>query len=119
MRFDTLRFLLAKAAAEDLEIDHLDVEQTFLNPTLKEKIYMQVPPHLRELFPNLVGDGDAYLKLNKSLYGLKQAPWEWYLIVKAFFDTLGLKSATAYPNLFIRKGVYILLFVDDILIIGK
>jgi hypothetical protein len=35
MRYDTLRFLLAKAAAEDSEIDHLDVEQAFLNPVVQ------------------------------------------------------------------------------------
>ena len=40
-------------------------------------------------------------------------------MVKAFFDTLGLKGVTADPNLFIGRGVYILLFVDDMLIIGK
>jgi hypothetical protein len=31
---------------------------------------------------------------------------------------LGLKPGNSDPNLFISKGVYLLLFVDDILIIG-
>jgi len=40
-------------------------------------------------------------------------------MVKKFFKSIGLKVANANPNLFIGNKVYILLFVDDILIIGK
>ena len=83
MRFDTLRAILAKAAAEDWEIDHTDIDQAFLNPPLKEDIYMVVPPYLLEkLYPELVGAEDVYLKLIKSLYGLRQAPREWFLMVR-------------------------------------
>lgn len=118
VRYDTLRFLLAKVAAEDLEIDHIDVNTAFLNPTLKEDIYMEIPQFLDELIPELRGS-QAYVKLNKALYGLKQAPREWFFLVKTFFEDLGLKSSTADPNLFTGRGVYILLFVDDMLIAGK
>jgi hypothetical protein len=59
------------------------------------------------------------LKLNKSLYGLKQALREWFYMVKKFFKSIGLKLAEADPNLFIGNEVYILLFVDNILIVGK
>ena len=80
---------------------------------------MQIPNLLRDLKPNLKGVKDAHPKLNKSLYGLKQALREQFYIVKKFFKNIGLKSAKANPNLFIENKVYILLFVDDILIIGK
>ena len=40
-------------------------------------------------------------------------------MVKKFFKSIGLKSAKANPNLFIGNKVYILLFVDDILMAGK
>ena len=80
---------------------------------------MQIPDLLRDLEPDLKGVKDAYLKLNKSLYGLKQAPREWFHMVKKFFENIGLKSAEADPNLFIGNEVYILLFVDDMLIAGK
>ena len=36
VRYDTFRFLMAKVAAEDLELDHIDVETAFLNPPLQE-----------------------------------------------------------------------------------
>ena len=40
-------------------------------------------------------------------------------MVKKFFNSIGLKSAKANPNLFIGNKVYILLFVNNMLIIGK
>ena len=80
---------------------------------------MQIPDLLRDLEPNLKGVKDAYLKLNKLLYGLKQALREWFYIVKKFFKNIGLKLAKANPNLFIGNKVYILLFVNNILIAGK
>ena len=40
-------------------------------------------------------------------------------MVKKFFKNIGLKLAKANPNLFIGNKVYILLFINDILIIGK
>ena len=40
-------------------------------------------------------------------------------MVKKFFKNIGLKVANANPNLFIGNKVYILLFVDNILIIGR
>lgn len=38
-------------------------------------------------------------------------------MVKKEFDKLGLRASDLDPNLFISRGVYVLLFVDDILII--
>jgi len=39
-------------------------------------------------------------------------------LVKKEFSKLGLKPGNSDPNLFISKGVYLLLFVDNMLIIG-
>jgi len=40
-------------------------------------------------------------------------------MVKKFFKSIGLNLANANPNLFIGNKVYILLFINNILIIGK
>jgi len=40
-------------------------------------------------------------------------------MVKKFFKSIGLKVANANPNLFIGNEVYILLFINNILITGK
>ena len=117
--YTTLRILLAKAAAEDLEADHVDIDTAFLNPDLEEEVYMRVPEFLKEVYPELEKTLGAFLKLNKSLYRLKQAPRAWFLMVKKFFSELGLRSSVADPNLVVGLGVSILLFVDDMLIVGK
>src|SRR6266581_8272628 len=80
---------------------------------------MQIPDLLKDFKPDLKGVKDAYLKLNKLFYSLKQALKEWFYIVKKFFKSIGLKSVNVNPNLFIGNKVYILLFIDDILITGK
>jgi len=40
-------------------------------------------------------------------------------MVKKFFKSIGLKAANTNPNLFIGNKVYILLFVNNILIAEK
>ena len=110
---------MAKVAAKDLKLDYINVETAFLNPLLQEQIYIQIPNLLRDFEPDLKGVKDTYLKLNKSFYGLKQALREWFYIVKKFFKSIGLKSANADPNLFIGNKVYILLFVNNMLITRK
>jgi hypothetical protein len=75
LRYSTLRALLAKAAAKDLEVDQLDVDTAFLNPTLKEEIYIEIPQFFELLYPDIDFKGKC-LRLLKSLYRLKQAPRE-------------------------------------------
>jgi hypothetical protein len=67
---------MAKVAAKDLKLDHINVKTAFLNLLLQEQIYIQIPDLLKDFKPDLKGVKDVYLKLNKLLYGLKQAPRE-------------------------------------------
>src|ERR1700761_2587921 len=117
VRFATLRVLLAKAAEEDLEVHQMDVDTAFLNGKLSEEIYMEFPDDFELLEPNIDRDRQC-LRLLKALYGLKQAPRAWLLEVQAFFTSIGFTASKADPNLFIRGNTYILLYVDDMLIVG-
>lgn len=119
MRYCTFRVLAAHCAANDLEMDHVDIDTAFLNEDLEEDVYTHLPRFITDIFPELKGKR-AYLKLRKSLYGLKQASAVWLKAVKEFFKSIGLESSDAAdPNLFVGRGVMILLFVDDMLICGK
>ena len=117
--YTTLKILLAKVVAKDLEADHVDINTAFFNLNLKEEVYIKVLEFLAKVYPELSKILDAFLKLNKSLYKLKQAPRAWFLIVKKFFQELGLKSFAIDLNLFVRYRVSILLFVNDMLIVSK
>jgi len=72
LKFATLRALLAKAAAEDLKINQIDVDIAFLNPDLEEEVYIEIPKFF-ELVTLGVDPKQYCLRLRKALYGLKQA----------------------------------------------
>jgi hypothetical protein len=116
-RYTTLRFLLAWAAANNLEMDQVDIETAFLNPVLEEEIYMEIPEFFASLHLELEGQ-DVCLRLLKSLYGLKQAPRVWFLAVKSFLESQGFTAATSDPSLFVKAGICVLVYVDDMLLVG-
>ena len=78
---------------------------------------MQVPDYFELIMPGITKH-TYYLQLLKSLYELKQALKAQFQLVKKEFSKLGLKLGDLDPNLFISRGVYLLLFVDNMLIIG-
>ena len=59
------------------------------------------------------------LQLQKVLYRLKQVLRVWFLTVNTFFANISFKPYNLNLNLFVRNRIYILLFVDNILIISK
>ena len=108
----SIRAIMSKAAYEDLEIEQLDVKTAFLHGTLDETIYMRMPEGFEE-------DGDKVCLLQKSLYGLRQAPRQW----NHKFDEFMMKNRftkSAYdPCVYFNDSLFLLLYVDDILIVGK
>ena len=42
-KMPTVRAVLATAAHQDWEIEHIDVKSTYLNAELKETVYMKAP----------------------------------------------------------------------------
>lgn len=66
---------------------------------------------------------DYICRLRKAIYGLKQAPKAWYMELKTFLLSLGFKNSLADASMFVlQQGtnlVYLLVYVDDILITGN
>ena len=113
----TLRTLLALTAAEDLEVHQLDIKTAFLNGELEETIFMKQPEGYEE------GTPDTACHLRKSLYGLRQAPRAWNTRLKKELELMSFKASDSDAGLYIaqHKGsnIYILVYVDDILIAAK
>ena len=62
-------------------------------------------------------------KLTRSLYGLKQAPRQWYKKFDSFMTKSGFYKAEKDPCCYFMKYtdsyVFLLLYMDDMLIVGS
>jgi hypothetical protein len=112
-RKDTVRALLAVAAAEDYELKQLDVQTAFLNGELDEEIYMRAPPGYD------LPHGCNTILLLKAIYGLKQASRAFNKKLHRSFEKLELVQSDADACLYIRKTGGVLLvavIVDDMIV---
>ncbi|KAC9852096.1 hypothetical protein E3N88_45172 [Mikania micrantha] len=114
----SIRILLAIAAYYDYEIWQMDVKTAFLNGHLSEDVYMVQPDgFIDPKYPSKV------CKLNKSIYGLKQASRCWNLRFDQKIKEFGFIKNEDEPCVY-RKASgstisFLILYVDDILIIGN
>ncbi|WVZ12209.1 hypothetical protein V8G54_016739 [Vigna mungo] len=108
----SVRVLMAIVAHCNLHLEQLDVRTVFLHDDLEETIYIKQP------------DGfavdDRVCLLQKSLYGLKQSPRQWYRKFDDFLIKLNFKRCNyddcVYTLNHDGEMLYLLLYVDDILI---
>ena len=119
VKHNYIRVLLAMVAKLNLELEQLDANTMFLRGELDEQIYM----HQLEGF-EIHRNEDHVCLLKKQLYGLKQSLSQWY----KHFDTFIVGNGycrSAYNNCVYHKKhsngsyVYLLLYVDDMLIAVK
>ncbi|KAH9650187.1 hypothetical protein KPL70_026271 [Citrus sinensis] len=119
VRHTSIRVLLAMTAVYDMELDQLDVKTAFLHGILQEEILMVQP----EGYVDPERRAHVCL-LKKSLYGLKQSPRQWYLRFDEFITSNGFKRCSFdccvyYKLLETHHYIYLLLYVDDMLIACK
>jgi len=76
-----------------------------------------------EIGQKLGYDTNHVCKLHKSLYGLRQAPRSWFFKLSTKLLSLGFRESKADTSLFVLQKfnsvIYILIYVDDILITGS
>lgn len=116
VRYDSVRILLSEVCQQNLKMVQFDVKTAFLYGDISENIYM-TPPEGLEAPENFV------CKLNRSLYGLKQAPRCWNQKFDSVLKKFGLENSHSdkcvYTGQFNNTKVYLLLYVDDGLVISK
>ena len=125
VRWETIRNLLAQAAARGSVIHQADVKNAYLNAEIKEDIYVELPPSytdFRPLPPHLTGKR-AVCKLKKGLYGTKQAGRGWYMKLRDTFFSLGYKVSNSDLGVFYKfskeKYTIIAVATDDLTIIAE
>jgi len=114
----SIRIILAIAAFHDYEIWQMDVKTAFLNGYLEEELYMVQPEgFIDPEHPKKV------CKLKRSIYGLKQASRSWNHRFDQVIKEYGFTRSVEEPCLYIKssgsKIVFLILYVDDILLIGN
>ena len=96
----------------------MDVKTALLNGNLLEDVYMTQPEDFVDpKHPNKV------CKLQRSIYGLKQASQSWNLrfdeVVKEFGFLKNEDEPCVYKKTSGTVVVFLILYVDDILLIGN
>ena len=87
VKMPTVHAVLANAAHQNWEIEHVDVKSAYLNALLKEVIYMKALRGVLKL-----GQEGKVLRLMKGLYDLKQAGRGWYMeMLKVFLKEMEFK----------------------------
>ena len=119
VRHTSIRVLLSIVAAQDLELEQMDVKTVFLHGHLEERIYMEQQPDFRD-----PGSEGKVCLLQKSLYGLKQSPRQWYKRFDSYVRSIGLFRCEFDPCVYVQSledgsRVFLLLYVDDMLIACK
>jgi hypothetical protein len=110
----TFFYMFAYGIANNMCILQVDVKTAFLYGDLEEEIYMNQPEGFIK-----PGDEDKVCLLKQSLYGLKQAPLCWNKKLNEHFTkTMSFKRLSTDICLYRRDGVYVVVYVDDMLVYG-
>ena len=112
---DSFRIFMALVAHYDLELHQMDVKTAFLNGNIGETIYMVQPENF------VIGDPKTMVcRLKKSIYGLRQASREWYHkfhhVITSYSFEVNLVEHCVYHKFSGSKFIFLLLYVDDILL---
>ena len=118
----TFRFAPTRMMMEDLNCMLMDVETAFLYGEIKEKIYMEVPVGMKEVFssPDATDEETTCYQLLKGIYGLCQSArqfWKKFVNEMTKID-VGFKFSEADPCLLYRENelgiCMIIIYVDGI-----
>ncbi|CAN1262899.1 Retrovirus-related Pol polyprotein from transposon TNT 1-94 [Linum perenne] len=117
VKYKTLRLLLAMTAVFNWELEQMDVKTAFLHGDLKETMYMKQPEGFIDK-----SKPDHVCCLKKSIYGLKQSPRQWNIKFDSCMRSLGFTRSNYDSCVYFKRNlpkppVYVLLYVDDILLI--
>ena len=121
-RMAAMRAVIAMAAAEDLELDSVDVLTALLNGEIDAEIYMKIPDGLSvEGGPGPGEDRKRWVvRLLKGLYGIMQGPRIWALKLHSVLTGIDFERTDCDHSICIYRcgSVRIMLpiHVDDLLL---
>lgn len=140
-RLGSIRLAAALASNRNLTIRQFDVTAAYLNGTVTENIFMEVPEMTEELLELIVRAepngkikqeadkmlrnlrrGNKVCRLNKALYGLRQSGRQWHEKFDEVLRSMGFVPTKADPCVYTTdqggEVVILVIYVDDILVIA-
>jgi len=112
-----IRAIIVMATPKGWSLHQMDVNNVFLHGDLQEEVYMEQPVgYVDQTHLNLV------YRLKKALYGLKQTLRAWSDKIGQYLVTSGFQTSNVDFSLYVKKTnreiVIIVIYVDDLIIIG-
>jgi hypothetical protein len=112
-----LRILTSLAVYNKCTLKNCNVKQAFVQSLLppNEEYFVRPPIGCPRSSPG------TYWRLIRSLYGLRQAPKLWFEKLSSHLKSMGLKSSSTSPCLFMstiiegEAHIYVGIYVDDII----
>ena len=118
VKHKSIRTLLAMVTLLHVDLEQMDIKTAFLHDNLEENILMSQPKGFKAK-----GHRDYICLLHKSLYNLKGSPrqcrrFDQFMISNGYYKSK-YDSCVYHRNISLGGALYLLLYVDDILIVGK
>ena len=118
MKFTSVRIDIAIAVQKGLKLHQLDIRTAFLHGEINGTVFISPPPGWEHMGLKLCSKTDV-LQLKKGLYGLKQASKLWNMKWLIVMNVLQFEALRAGPCIFRRKEIWLLIYVDDIIVIAR
>lgn len=120
VRMTTFRLLMAVAVKKDFIVEQMDVDSAYLYGRAPKDTFMQLPKYFCELLGSEEYTHTSHaLKLKGCIYGLKQSGRQWNARLVAELMKLGFQQSSYDLCLFCRKDIYVLVYVDDLLLFSQ
>jgi hypothetical protein len=111
--WSTVRLLFVLSVARGLKSKTIDFNAAFVQSTLPEPIYLELPPGY------IVHGQDTVYKVSKSLYGDVRAAKLWYKhLSDALVSKMGFHKSMIDSCLYYRDGLIFVFYVDDGIIVS-
>ena len=112
--WSTVCLMFILTVAQELQSTTIDFNSAFVQSSLPEPIYLELPPGYS------VPGHDRVYKVDKSLYGNVHAANLWYKhLSAALVEKMGLTWSTIDSCLYFRDGLVFASYVDDGIIVAR
>jgi len=120
-----MRAVMAIAAAEDMELESINISTAFLNGEIDTELYIRIPEGLKVEGEPVPGEDPKWwvLQLLKGLYGIKQGPHIWVLKLHSVLTTIGFEWIDCDHSVYVYRcgnaKIIMPIHVDDLLIMSN